>query len=109
MIYASFISWFVELRLVCLSLAVKLADLTKEIDAALLKGTETFSVLPPHSFVCFVICVETFPLSHSVSHSFMFCTLSSLGDLQAAKALLAQMKYYANIEEKVKQKLSEFM
>lgn len=46
----------------------KLADLTKEIDAALLKG-----------------------------------------ELQAAKALLAQMKYYANIEEKVKEKLSEFM
>ncbi|XP_041643091.1 iron-sulfur cluster co-chaperone protein HscB [Cheilinus undulatus] len=31
------------------------------------------------------------------------------GELQAAKALLAQMKYYANIEEKVKGKLSEFM
>ncbi|KAK9522221.1 hypothetical protein VZT92_018699 [Zoarces viviparus] len=31
------------------------------------------------------------------------------GELQAAKALLAQMKYYANIEEKVKEKLSEFM
>lgn len=46
----------------------KLADLTKAIDAALLKG-----------------------------------------ELQAAKALLAQMKYYANIEEKVKEKLSEFM
>ncbi|XP_003975248.2 iron-sulfur cluster co-chaperone protein HscB [Takifugu rubripes] len=46
----------------------KLTDLTKRIDAALLKG-----------------------------------------DLAAAKALLAQMKYYANIEEKVKQKLSEFM
>ncbi|XP_010735139.2 iron-sulfur cluster co-chaperone protein HscB [Larimichthys crocea] len=46
----------------------KLADLTKEIDAALLKG-----------------------------------------ELQAAKALLAQMKYYANIEEKVKEKLSELM
>ncbi|XP_059192843.1 iron-sulfur cluster co-chaperone protein HscB [Centropristis striata] len=46
----------------------KLAALTKEIDAALLKG-----------------------------------------ELHAAKALLAQMKYYANIEEKVKEKLSEFM
>ncbi|XP_068167430.1 iron-sulfur cluster co-chaperone protein HscB [Antennarius striatus] len=31
------------------------------------------------------------------------------GDLQAAKALLAKMKYYANIEEKVKEKLSEFL
>uniref|UniRef100_UPI0037E7ED4E iron-sulfur cluster co-chaperone protein HscB n=1 Tax=Semicossyphus pulcher TaxID=241346 RepID=UPI0037E7ED4E len=31
------------------------------------------------------------------------------GELHAAKALLAQMKYYANIEEKVKEKLSEFM
>ncbi|XP_054467372.1 iron-sulfur cluster co-chaperone protein HscB [Anoplopoma fimbria] len=31
------------------------------------------------------------------------------GELQSAKALLAQMKYYANIEEKVKEKLSEFM
>uniref|UniRef100_A0A8C4ETY2 HscB mitochondrial iron-sulfur cluster cochaperone n=1 Tax=Dicentrarchus labrax TaxID=13489 RepID=A0A8C4ETY2_DICLA len=31
------------------------------------------------------------------------------GELQTAKALLAQMKYYANIEEKVKEKLSEFM
>ncbi|XP_077943652.1 iron-sulfur cluster co-chaperone protein HscB isoform X3 [Gasterosteus aculeatus] len=31
------------------------------------------------------------------------------GELQAAKALLAQMKYFANIEEKVKEKLSEFM
>ncbi|KAM8886915.1 iron-sulfur cluster co-chaperone protein HscB [Spinachia spinachia] len=31
------------------------------------------------------------------------------GELQAAKALLSQMKYYANIEEKVKEKLSEFM
>ncbi|KAM9858314.1 iron-sulfur cluster co-chaperone protein HscB [Aulostomus maculatus] len=31
------------------------------------------------------------------------------GELQAAKALLAQMKYFANIEEKVKKKLSEFM
>lgn len=31
------------------------------------------------------------------------------GELQAAKALLVQMKYYANIEEKVKEKLSEFM
>lgn len=46
----------------------KLADLTKAIDRALLKG-----------------------------------------ELQAAKALLAQMKYYANIEDKVKEKLSEFM
>ncbi|XP_035513886.1 iron-sulfur cluster co-chaperone protein HscB [Morone saxatilis] len=46
----------------------KLTDLTKEIDAALLKG-----------------------------------------ELQTAKALLAQMKYYANIQEKVKEKLSEFM
>ncbi|XP_078107440.1 iron-sulfur cluster co-chaperone protein HscB [Sander vitreus] len=46
----------------------KLAVLTEEIDAALLKG-----------------------------------------ELQAAKALLAQMKYHANIEEKVKEKLSEFM
>lgn len=68
------ILWFTELRLVCFSLAGKLADLTKEIDAALLKGilfrhcTETFSVLPPHSFVCFVICIETSPLSRSVSH-----------------------------------------
>ncbi|KAK2837973.1 hypothetical protein Q5P01_015185 [Channa striata] len=31
------------------------------------------------------------------------------GELQAAKALLVQMKYYANIEEKVKEKLSKFM
>ncbi|TDH13317.1 hypothetical protein EPR50_G00053990 [Perca flavescens] len=31
------------------------------------------------------------------------------GELQAAKALLSQMKYHANIEEKVKEKLSEFM
>ncbi|KAF7665553.1 hypothetical protein LDENG_00137940 [Lucifuga dentata] len=31
------------------------------------------------------------------------------GELQAAKALLTQMKYFANIEEKVKEKLSEFM
>ncbi|XP_010789231.1 iron-sulfur cluster co-chaperone protein HscB isoform X2 [Notothenia coriiceps] len=31
------------------------------------------------------------------------------GELQSAKALLAQMKYFANIEEKVKEKLSEFM
>lgn len=31
------------------------------------------------------------------------------GELQAAKALLAQMKYFANIEEKVKEKLSQFM
>ncbi|KAM9361007.1 iron-sulfur cluster co-chaperone protein HscB isoform 2-T2 [Symphorus nematophorus] len=46
----------------------KLADLTKAIDGALLKG-----------------------------------------ELQAAKALLAQMKYFANIEEKVKEKLTEFM
>ncbi|XP_030593794.1 iron-sulfur cluster co-chaperone protein HscB [Archocentrus centrarchus] len=46
----------------------KLADLTVQIDAALLKG-----------------------------------------ELQAAKALLVQMKYYANIDEKVKEKLSEFM
>uniref|UniRef100_A0A7N8XT44 HscB mitochondrial iron-sulfur cluster cochaperone n=1 Tax=Mastacembelus armatus TaxID=205130 RepID=A0A7N8XT44_9TELE len=29
--------------------------------------------------------------------------------LHAAKALLVQMKYYANVEEKVKKKLSEFM
>ncbi|XP_065804309.1 iron-sulfur cluster co-chaperone protein HscB isoform X2 [Labrus bergylta] len=46
----------------------KLAELTGEIDAVLLKG-----------------------------------------ELQTAKALLAQMKYYANIEEKVKEKLSGFM
>uniref|UniRef100_A0A673YUU7 HscB mitochondrial iron-sulfur cluster cochaperone n=1 Tax=Salmo trutta TaxID=8032 RepID=A0A673YUU7_SALTR len=31
------------------------------------------------------------------------------GELQAAKALLAQMKYFANIEDKVKEKLSELM
>ncbi|XP_023272883.1 iron-sulfur cluster co-chaperone protein HscB, mitochondrial [Seriola lalandi dorsalis] len=31
------------------------------------------------------------------------------GDFQTAKALLAQMKYHANIEEKVKEKLSQFM
>ncbi|GAA6218655.1 iron-sulfur cluster co-chaperone protein HscB, mitochondrial isoform X1 [Lates japonicus] len=31
------------------------------------------------------------------------------GELHTAKALLAQMKYYANIEEKVKEKLSGFM
>nr|XP_057927199.1 iron-sulfur cluster co-chaperone protein HscB [Doryrhamphus excisus] len=31
------------------------------------------------------------------------------GELQAAKALLAQMKYFSNIEEKVKEKLSDFM
>uniref|UniRef100_A0A3B3DEI0 HscB mitochondrial iron-sulfur cluster cochaperone n=1 Tax=Oryzias melastigma TaxID=30732 RepID=A0A3B3DEI0_ORYME len=31
------------------------------------------------------------------------------GELHAAKALLVQMKYYTNIEEKVKEKLSEFM
>lgn len=31
------------------------------------------------------------------------------GELQAAKAILVQMKYYANIEEKVKEKLSEFL
>ncbi|XP_061585841.1 iron-sulfur cluster co-chaperone protein HscB [Cololabis saira] len=31
------------------------------------------------------------------------------GDLHAAKALLVQMKYFANIEEKVKEKLSDFM
>ncbi|KAL2092273.1 hypothetical protein ACEWY4_012071 [Coilia grayii] len=30
------------------------------------------------------------------------------GDLQSAKGLLAQMKYFANIEEKVKSKLSQF-
>ncbi|XP_071339774.1 iron-sulfur cluster co-chaperone protein HscB [Trachinotus anak] len=31
------------------------------------------------------------------------------GELQTAKALLAQMKYHANIEEKVKEKLAQFM
>ncbi|KAM6930983.1 iron-sulfur cluster co-chaperone protein HscB [Xenentodon cancila] len=31
------------------------------------------------------------------------------GDLHGAKALLVQMKYFANIEEKVKEKLSKFM
>ncbi|XP_061528126.1 iron-sulfur cluster co-chaperone protein HscB [Phycodurus eques] len=31
------------------------------------------------------------------------------GELHAAKALLAQMKYFSNIEEKVKEKLSGFM
>lgn len=31
------------------------------------------------------------------------------GELQTAKALLTQMKYFANIEEKVKDKLSRFM
>ncbi|XP_040898464.1 iron-sulfur cluster co-chaperone protein HscB [Toxotes jaculatrix] len=31
------------------------------------------------------------------------------GELQTAKALLVQMKYHANIEEKVKEKLAEFM
>lgn len=31
------------------------------------------------------------------------------GELQTAKALLTQMKYFANIEEKVKEKLSRFM
>ncbi|XP_053725836.1 iron-sulfur cluster co-chaperone protein HscB [Synchiropus splendidus] len=31
------------------------------------------------------------------------------GELQAAKQLLVQMKYFANIEEKVKEKLAEFM
>ncbi|XP_040010957.1 iron-sulfur cluster co-chaperone protein HscB [Xiphias gladius] len=31
------------------------------------------------------------------------------GELQTAKALLAQMKYYANIEEKAKEKLTKFM
>ncbi|AWP07544.1 putative iron-sulfur cluster co-chaperone protein HscB mitochondrial [Scophthalmus maximus] len=31
------------------------------------------------------------------------------GELQTARALLAQMKYHANIEEKVKEKLREFM
>lgn len=31
------------------------------------------------------------------------------GELHAAKALLAKMKYHANIEEKVKEKLSGFM
>ncbi|XP_029017155.1 iron-sulfur cluster co-chaperone protein HscB [Betta splendens] len=31
------------------------------------------------------------------------------GELQAARALLTQMKYYANIEEKVKEKRSKFM
>lgn len=31
------------------------------------------------------------------------------GELQAAKAILVQMKYYANIEEKVKEKHSEFL
>ena len=29
------------------------------------------------------------------------------GDLQSTKALLAEMKYFANIEEKVKEKLSD--
>lgn len=65
----SFQVWFAELELVSSSLAGKLADLTKAIDAALLKGiifrccSETFSVPPTHSFVCFVIYAETFPLS----------------------------------------------
>lgn len=31
------------------------------------------------------------------------------GELQDAKALLIQMKYFTNIEEKVKEKLSELM
>lgn len=33
----------------------------------------------------------------------------STGELQAAKALLAQMKYFASIEDKVKEKLLELM
>lgn len=36
-------------------------------------------------------------------------TALNKGELQAAKALLTQMKYFANIEEKVKEKLSRFM
>ncbi len=55
-----------ELELVSSSLAGKLADLTKEIDAALVKGIifscciETFSVPPTQSFVCFEIYAEAF-------------------------------------------------
>lgn len=117
----------VERRLICVWLAGKLADLTKEIDAALHKGiplrrgAETFSFFfppPPPMFlpltplfVCFLRSAPKRPPScRSVaSHQFNCATLPSSGHLGAAKALLAQMKYYANIEEKVKEKLSEFM
>lgn len=43
------------------------------------------------------------------SRSESLTELPFAGELQTAKALLAQMKYYANIEEKVKEKLSGFM
>ncbi|XP_055017746.1 iron-sulfur cluster co-chaperone protein HscB isoform X3 [Boleophthalmus pectinirostris] len=36
-------------------------------------------------------------------------TALNKGELQTAKALLTKMKYFANIEEKVKEKLSSFM
>lgn len=55
-----------DLELASFSFAGKLADLTKEIDAALLKGIifrlciGAFSVAPTHSFVCFMIYVEAF-------------------------------------------------
>lgn len=117
-LWFSFSLRFVELRHVCLSLAGKLTDLTKRIDAVLLKGIlprrhiETLSYPPPpRSLLCvFVMCDETVPPRCAVSHQVFKAELSSSsGDLAAAKALLAQMKYYANIEEKVKEKLSEFM
>lgn len=116
LLWFSFSLRFVELRHVCLSLAGKLTDSTKRIDAALLKGIiprrriETLSHPPLLPLVCF--CDLWWNCSSELrgeSPIFNAELSSSSGDLAAAKALLAQMKYYANIEEKVKEKLSEFM
>lgn len=65
-----------------------------------------------HSSVLFILRSILERSFSEVSHwlNFVLRPFSfSQGELHAAKALLVQMKYYANIEEKVKEKLSEFM
>lgn len=118
---ADFFSFAVCWTETCLPLACREADRIGKADRCCLAQRYPTQTLhgntlsspppPPCSLLCvFVICDETVPPSCAVSHRFFNAKLSSpSGDLAAAKALLAQMKYYANIEEKVKEKLSDFM
>lgn len=114
----------VNTRNLFFSSPVTLKNLTEQMNASLNKGILLIFLFTSCKFefgrytrprlrlsegACFLDSWEKGVFKKYIFISFLYYILTPIfsGDLQSAREILAQMKYFANLEEKVKEKLRE--